>query len=159
MPDLKESWSLHGRHAPAASAAPATGASDVPDGRRPASKKKKASTAVKLGAIGVLSVLVVGFCAATDDDYEEVDADCVDMNNPLPDGSYPIVDDDLCDDNGRTYVGFHGAYGWYYGGVRAGSHIRGGTTLPAGQRADLHAFRQGHPARRVRFPRQQSSGS
>ncbi len=98
-------------------------------GPPPPKKNKKASTAVKLGAIGVLSVLVVGFCAAVDDDYEEVDADCVDMNNPLPDGSYPIVDDDLCDDDGRVYHGSHGAYGWYYGGVRAGSHIRGGTTL------------------------------
>lgn len=108
---------------------PPPGPPTFPMAGGPPPKKKKASKAVKLGAIGVLSVLVVGFCAATDDDYEEVDADCVDMNNPLADGSYPIVDDDLCDDDRRTYVGSHGAYGWYYGGVRAGSHIRGGTTL------------------------------
>lgn len=84
------------------------------------------STAIKLGTIGVLSMLVVGFCAAQDD-YEEVGADCVDLSSQQPDGSYTLVDDDYCDEN--HYHGSHGAYGWYYGGTRTGRLITHGTTL------------------------------
>ncbi|MFC0861514.1 hypothetical protein ACFHYQ_04295 [Sphaerimonospora cavernae] len=80
---------------------------------------------VKLGALGVLSVLVVGFCAAQES--EEVDADCVDMSNTQPDGSYAVVDDDYCDDDSH-YHGSHGAYRWYYGGNRVGDRVRSGTT-------------------------------
>ncbi|WP_174552417.1 hypothetical protein [Microtetraspora niveoalba] len=86
------------------------------------------STAVKLGAIGVLSALVVGFCAAQDR-YEEVGADCVDMSSQNPDGSYVVVDDDYCDEGSGHYRGSHGAYGWYYGGNRVGNRVRQGTTL------------------------------
>lgn len=85
------------------------------------------STAIKLGTIGVLSMLVVGFCAAQDN-YEEVNADCVDLNSVQPDGSYTAVDEDYCDDDDH-YHGSHGAYRWYYGGTRTGGRITHGTTL------------------------------
>jgi hypothetical protein len=87
---------------------------------------RKASTVVTLGTLGVLSLMVVGFCQAQDD-YEKVAADCVDMSDPQPDGSYTVVDDDYCDEN--HYHGTHGAYGWYYGGVRSGLHVSRGTTV------------------------------
>ncbi|GLX00828.1 hypothetical protein [Microtetraspora sp. NBRC 16547] len=95
------------------------------------------STAVKLGAVGVLSLLVVGFCAAQND-YEEVSADCVDLSNVESDGSYTVVNDEYCDDDGGSgsgsgghyhYYGSHGAYGWYYGGTRTGGRVWQGTTL------------------------------
>ncbi|MBP2706567.1 hypothetical protein JOL79_22425 [Microbispora sp. RL4-1S] len=91
----------------------------------------KSSTAIKLGTIGVLSALVVAFCAAQDryGDYEEVGADCVDMSTPQPDGTYPVVDDDYCDDDSHVYHGSHGAYRWYYGGTRTGLRVGGGTTV------------------------------
>ncbi|MBO4276065.1 hypothetical protein, partial [Microbispora triticiradicis] len=88
----------------------------------------KSSTAVKLGTLGVLSVLLVGFCAAQDD-YEEVGADCVDTSTRNPDGSYMVVDDDYCDDDHRHYGGSHGAYRWYYGGSRTGARVHNGTTV------------------------------
>ncbi|GAA1007203.1 hypothetical protein Aple_017400 [Acrocarpospora pleiomorpha] len=119
----------------------------------PPPKKSFRSTAIKLGAIGVLSTLVVGFCAAQDS-YDEVDADCVDMSNPLPDGSYPLVDDDFCDDDYRRS---HAAYGWYYGGVLVGRHVRGGTTLrPAGAQI---TSRTGKVVQRGGFGSHGSSGS
>ncbi len=86
----------------------------------------KSSTVVKLGAVGVLSILVVGFCAAQR--TQKVNADCVDTSRPLPDGSYAVVDDDHCDDSSYRYHGSHGAYRWYYGGSRNGGRVRGGTT-------------------------------
>ncbi len=93
----------------------------------------KSSTMIKLGTLGVLSVLVVGFCAAQDD-YEEVGADCVDTSTMNPDGSYVVVDDSYCDDdddgNGHShYSGSHGAYRWYYGGTRNGGRVYHGTTI------------------------------
>lgn len=88
----------------------------------------KSSTAIKLGTLGVLSMLVVGFCAAQDD-YEEVGADCVDTSTRNPDGSYVVVDDDYCDDDGSHYYGSHGAYRWYYGGSRVGGRVYNGTTV------------------------------
>ncbi|TQS22000.1 hypothetical protein FLX08_09780 [Microbispora hainanensis] len=101
----------------------------------PPSGGMKSSTAIKLGTLGVLSVLVVGFCAAQDD-YEEVGADCVDTSTLNPDGSYLVVDDDYCDDDGHShYYGSHGAYGWYYGGSRIGGRVRNGTTV---RPADAH---------------------
>ncbi|MFF4779269.1 hypothetical protein [Microtetraspora fusca] len=101
----------------------AMGAGDTPPKRRGMS-----STAVKLGAVGVLSTLVVGFCAAQKR-YEEVGADCVDLNSRNPDGSYTIVDDSYCDESHYHYRGSHGAYGWYYGGNRMGGRVWQGTTL------------------------------
>ncbi|WP_433224159.1 hypothetical protein [Microtetraspora malaysiensis] len=102
----------------------AMGAGDTPPKWRGMS-----STAVKLGALGVLSTLVVGFCAAQKR-YEEVGADCVDLNSRNPDGSYTVVDDRYCDGGGTyRYYGSRGAYGWYYGGNRMGGRVRQGTTL------------------------------
>ncbi|MEU7912083.1 hypothetical protein [Microbispora bryophytorum] len=96
----------------------------------PPSSGVKSSTVIKLGTLGVLSVLVVGFCAAQDD-YEEVGADCVDTSTLNPDGSYVVVDDDHCDDDGGSshYYGSHGAYRWYYGGTRNGGRVYRGTTV------------------------------
>ncbi|TDD24034.1 hypothetical protein [Nonomuraea diastatica] len=99
-----------------------------PTHHSPPQPPRKASKAVPLTILGVLSVMLVGYCAAVQDD-EEVTADCV---MRLDDGSYQIVDDDLCDDDdgGGThyYGGSHGAYLWYYGGTRVGNRVRGGTT-------------------------------
>ncbi|MFC7649359.1 hypothetical protein ACFQX6_59915 [Streptosporangium lutulentum] len=81
-----------------------------------------------LTGIGLVSVLLIGYCAAQDD-YEEVGADCVDINNPQPDGSYTYVDEDYCDDDGDGYSGSHGAYVWYYGGVRSGIRVGHGSTV------------------------------
>jgi hypothetical protein len=90
--------------------------------------KSKASTAIKLGTLGVLSALLVGFCAAQEQDrYEEVGADCVDMSSRQPDESYAVVDDDYCDED--HYHGSHGAYRWYYGGTRNGGRVSYGTTV------------------------------
>ncbi|GIH31924.1 hypothetical protein Mam01_20880 [Microbispora amethystogenes] len=116
-------------------------------GRRPAPPPPegggKSSTAVKLGTLGVLSVLLVGFCAAQDD-YEEVGADCVDTSTRNPDGSYLVVDDYYCDDDDdhRHYSGSHGAYRWYYGGSRTGARVHNGTTVrPADARITSHTGR------------------
>ncbi len=123
----------------------------------PPPKKSKASTAIKLGTIGVLSTLVVGFCAAQNS-YDEVDADCVDMSNQLPDGSYAVVDDDFCDDDSHShYRGSHGAYGWYYGGRRVGRHVTGGTSF---RPADAQiTSRSGKVVQRGGFGSHGSSGS
>lgn len=98
---------------------------------RPPAKSSKgmASKVVTLTGVGVVSLLLIGYCAAQND-YEEVGAECVDMNSRLPDGTYAVVDEDYCDDDTRTYYhGSRGAYGWYYGGVRSGTRIRQGTTV------------------------------
>ncbi|MER6827903.1 hypothetical protein ABT352_18130 [Streptosporangium sp. NPDC000563] len=98
-----------------------------PHGKTPSKPSGfKASRAIAITGIGVVSMLLVSSCSTSD--YEEVGAECVDLNNRQPDGSYAIVDEDLCDDD-RRYHGSRGAYGWYYGGVRSGSHIRQGTTV------------------------------
>ncbi|WP_230883370.1 hypothetical protein [Planomonospora sp. ID82291] len=99
--------------------------------RKPVPKKPgaKASTVITITGIGIVSLLVVGACAAQDD-YEEVGADCVNLDNQLPDGSYEVVDEDYCDDDGTVrYHGSHGAYGWYYGGTRTGTRVGRGTTV------------------------------
>lgn len=89
----------------------------------------KASTVVTITGIGVVSLLLVGYCSAQQD-YEEVGAECVDLNSRQPDGTYEVVDEDLCDDDGGSgYHGSRGAYSWYYGGVRNGAYIRQGTTV------------------------------
>ncbi|GAA3795089.1 hypothetical protein GCM10022226_13010 [Sphaerisporangium flaviroseum] len=105
-------------------------------GRPPAGKGKGkglSSGMVTLGTMGLLSTLVLGFCAAQDRFAEQVTADCVDLNSRQADGSYQVVDDDDCDDDRpRGHLGSHGAYGWYYGGVRqAGRVLRGTTIRPA----------------------------
>jgi hypothetical protein len=92
----------------------------------PAPPKSKKSKVIALTGIGVVSLLLIGYCSAQED-YEEVGADCVDLSNPQPDGSYTYVDDDYCDDD--HYSGSHGAYRWYYGGVRSGTHVRLGSTI------------------------------
>ncbi|MFI6594875.1 hypothetical protein ACIBHX_01430 [Nonomuraea sp. NPDC050536] len=94
----------------------------------------KASKVIALSAIGVVSLVLVGYCAAQQN--EEVTADCVDMSNQQTDGTYEIVDDQFCDDdaNGRAgfYGGSHGAYHWYYGGTRIGTRVwRGSTFRPS----------------------------
>ncbi|NUR90111.1 MAG: hypothetical protein HOY71_39055 [Nonomuraea sp.] len=93
----------------------------------------KASKVIALSAIGVVSIVLVGYCAAQQN--EEVTADCVDMNQQAADGSYEVVDESYCDDdNGRTgfYGGSHGAYHWYYGGTMIGSRVwRGSTYRPS----------------------------
>jgi hypothetical protein len=115
-----------------------------------------ASSAVKLGAVVVLSTIVVAFCAAQED-YDEVNAECVDTNNIQPDGSYTVVDEDFCDDDRTHYSGSHGAYGWYYGGSRTGGRVSGGTTLKPGN-AQI-STRSGKVIQRGGFGSGGSSGS
>ncbi|NJP93506.1 hypothetical protein HCN51_29350 [Nonomuraea sp. FMUSA5-5] len=95
----------------------------------PTEPPRKSSKVVPLVVLGVLSVMVVGYCAAVVDD-DEVTADCVVQ---LEDGTYEVVDDDYCDDDGGGgsyyYGGSRGAYLWYYGGRRVGNRVEGGTTL------------------------------
>ncbi|MGR6916059.1 hypothetical protein ACU635_17610 [[Actinomadura] parvosata] len=95
----------------------------------PTEPPRKSSKVVPLVVLGVLSVMVVGYCAAVADD-DEVTADCVVQ---LEDGTYEVVDDDYCDDDGSGgsyyYGGSRGAYLWYYGGRRVGNRVEGGTTL------------------------------
>lgn len=111
----------------------------APRPKTPSSGGLKSSTAIKLGTLGVLSVLIVGACA-TANDYEEVDADCVDTTTYDADASYVVVDDYYCDDDddgggssnysgSNGYTGSHGAYRWYYGGNRVGNRVRNGTTI------------------------------
>ncbi|MFI7440364.1 hypothetical protein [Nonomuraea indica] len=90
----------------------------------------KSSKIITLSVIGVVSLMVVGFCSAVQDD--EVEADCVNLEMQLPDGTYEVVDDEYCDDDGghtAFYRGSHGAYTWYYGGNRVGTRVGKGTTL------------------------------
>ncbi|MFI7699090.1 hypothetical protein [Nonomuraea sp. NPDC049480] len=94
----------------------------------PTQPPRKSSKVVPLVVLGVLSVMVVGYCSAVQDD-DEVTADCVVR---LDDGTYEVVDEDYCDDDGTTvryYGGSRGAYMWYYGGRRVGNRMQGGTTL------------------------------
>lgn len=88
--------------------------------------KQKSSKIVTLSVVGVVSLMVVGFCAAQNN-YEEVGADCVDLDTRNPDGSYVVVDDDYCEEH--RYHGSTGAYGWYYAGTRLGTRVVQGTTV------------------------------
>ncbi|MFC4589350.1 hypothetical protein [Sphaerisporangium corydalis] len=101
-----------------------------PPGGPPAAKGKTLSSSmITLGTMGLLSTLVVGFCAVQDTFAERVTADCVDLGSRQADGSYAVVSDVNCSDR---YHGSHGAYGWYYGGLRqAGRVVRGTTIRPA----------------------------
>ncbi|MBB3726942.1 hypothetical protein [Nonomuraea dietziae] len=114
---------------------------------------RKSSKAITLTALGVVSVLVVGYCSAQNDDYEEVGADCVDLDTRLPDGSYQVVDDDYCDEA----RGSHHAYGWYYGGVRTGARVlQGSTVRPAEARI---TSRNGHVIQKGGFGGRGGGGS
>nr|BFE81848.1 hypothetical protein GCM10020093_044490 [Planobispora longispora] len=93
-----------------------------PQAKKSGKSGSKASTVITLGTIGVVALVVIGSCAAVDDDYEEVNADCVNLGNQLSDGTYEVVDDDYCDDDG--YHGSRGAYGWYYGDSAPGPRSR-----------------------------------
>ncbi len=109
----------------------------------------KSSTVVKLGAVGVLSILVVGFCAAQR--TQKVNADCVDTSRPLPDGSYAVVDDDHCDDSSYRY---HAPTALSLV-LRRQPQRRPGPGRDhgqAGRRADHHQIRPGDPARWLRLP-------
>lgn len=119
---------------------------------------RKSSKVVPLTIIGALSVMVLGFCAATPDD--DVTADCVIRRD---DGTYEVVDDDYCDDDGHntyyhsSYVGSRGAYMWYYGGQKVGNRIQGGTTL---RPADVNiTSRTGKSIQRGGFGRSWTGGS
>jgi len=99
----------------------------------------KRSSVIKLGMIGGLSTLVVGFCVAQNR-YEEVNADCVDTSSRQADGSYAVVGDDYCDDT--RYHGSHGAYGWYYGGARLAGRVLNGTMIkPSGSQISTRSGR------------------
>ncbi|GAA3440926.1 hypothetical protein Pve01_70470 [Planomonospora venezuelensis] len=98
--------------------------------RKPDPQKKsgsKASTVITLSTIGIVAVAVIASCAADDDDYAEISADCVNLDSRLSDGSYEVVDEEYCDDD--RYHGSHGAYGWYYGGSRSGTRVLKGSTV------------------------------
>jgi hypothetical protein len=122
-------------------------------------QRSKSSKVITLSVIGVVSVMVVGFCSAVQAE-EEVSADCVDYNQPLPDGTYAVVDDDYCDDDdGRThyYGGSRGAYRWYYGGTRTGNRVSGGTSL---RPSDVEiSSRSGKSIQRGGFGGKSGSGS
>ncbi|MEV0384010.1 hypothetical protein [Nonomuraea sp. NPDC050643] len=117
---------------------------------------RKSSKVVPLVVLGVLSVMVVGYCAAVSDD-EETTADCVVQ---LDDGTYEVVDDDYCDDDNRStvyYGGSRGAYMWYYGGRRVGNRVEGGTTV---RPSDTNiSSRNGKEIQRGGFGRSWSGGS
>ncbi|NRQ31099.1 hypothetical protein HII36_04515 [Nonomuraea sp. NN258] len=102
--------------------------------KSPPPQERKASKVIPLTILGALSVMFVGYCAVQAS-RDEVTADCVDMTQQLPDGTYPIVDEEYCDDDddgtSTTYVyrGYSGAYRWYYGGTRVGNRVGSGTML------------------------------
>ncbi|MEV4803851.1 hypothetical protein AB0K18_27935 [Nonomuraea sp. NPDC049421] len=56
----------------------------------PKQPPRKSSKIVPLAVLGVLSVMVVGYCAAVDDD-EEVTADCVLLGSPNGSGDFPAT--------------------------------------------------------------------
>jgi hypothetical protein len=121
----------------------------------PQPPSRKSSKIVPLVVLGVISVMVVGYCAAQDDD-DDVVADCVVQ---LEDGTYEVVDDDYCEDDTtvRYYAGSRGAYLWYYGGRRVGNRVQGGTTL---RPSDVNiSSRNGKSIQRGGFGNSWSGGS
>lgn len=109
------------------------------------------SRAVRLGMLGALSLTL----AACGNDNDEVQAYCVEQSSLQPDGSYEVVDDDYCDDDG-VRSGHSGGYYWYYGGVRSGSKIlKGSTVKPKGVRITTA---QGKVLQRGGFGGRSSSG-
>ncbi len=112
--------------------------------------RRMSSRAVRLGMLGALSLTLVG-CGSSSGS-EEVQANCVDQNSLLSDGSYEIVDEDLCDDDD-----FRSGYYWYYGGTRAGSRIlKGSTVRPKGVKV---VTVKGKTLQRGGFGGRSSSGS
>ncbi|MCG5219590.1 hypothetical protein [Streptosporangium sp. KLBMP 9127] len=101
-----------------------TASNGHPPATKPPGGSSKASKMVTLTVLGVVSMMVVSACARSDD---EINADCVDLDTVQPDGSYTVIDEDYCDDD--RYHGSHGAYSWYYGGVRNGARVVSGTTV------------------------------
>ncbi|MFC7583192.1 hypothetical protein ACFQYP_04910 [Nonomuraea antimicrobica] len=72
-----------------------------------------------------------------------------------------VVDDSYCDDDGsyRYYSSGRslGAYSWYYGGIRNGNRVSGGTTL---RPSDVNiSTRAGKEIQRGGFGNRSSSGS
>lgn len=92
----------------------------------PAARSGKSSKVITLTVIGIVSVVVVGYCAAQGDD--DVTADCVEATS-LNSGSFEVVDDDYCDDDHYSSGGAYRAYHWYYGGTRNGALVHGGSTI------------------------------
>jgi hypothetical protein len=124
-----------------------------------APKRSKASKVITLSVLGVVSVLLVGYCAAQNN--EDVAADCVDMNDQQADGTYVVVDDSNCDDddNGSShfYGGSRSAYHWYYGGTRIGNRVKSGTSY---RPSDTNiTSRNGRSIQRGGFGSHSSSGS
>lgn len=119
----------------------------------PKPPQKKSSKVITLSIIGVISVMVVGFCAAQDND-DDVTADCVDQNSLQADGSYAVVDDDYCDST--HYRGPHGAFLWYYAGSRVGARVMRGTTIRP-PNVNISS-RTGHDIQRGGFGSRSSSG-
>ncbi|MFI6504389.1 hypothetical protein [Nonomuraea typhae] len=118
-----------------------------------APKSGKSSKVITLTVIGIVSVMVVGYCAAQGDD--EVTADCVEASS-VDGGSYVVVDDDLCDDD-HYRSGGYSAYRWYYGGTRSGARVQGGTTV---RPADVTiSSRDGKSIQRGGFGSRWSGGS
>ncbi len=82
-----------------------------------------------LGLVGILGLGVAAVVAnVTDDDVEEVVADCV-VATQQPDGSYMVVDDRFCD--GGSHAAY---YHWLYGSSTTSRtrYVRGGVrTRPA----------------------------
>ncbi|WP_327090747.1 hypothetical protein OIE66_09020 [Nonomuraea sp. NBC_01738] len=126
----------------------------------PPAQKSKSSTAVTLTVIGIVSVMVVGYCAAQSED--DVTADCIDTSTQQPDGSYAVVDDFYCndDDDGSSSSSYHssyGAYRWYYGGSRVGTRVRSGSTF---RPSDVSiSSRGGHEIQRGGFGGRWGGGS
>ncbi|MEU6743000.1 hypothetical protein [Streptosporangium sandarakinum] len=120
-------------------------------------KGSKASKGIVLGGVAVVTLLLIGYCSAQEDDYDEVNAECVDLDSQQPDGSYTVVDEDYCNDDDSHYHGSYGAYRWYYGGVRSGARIMRGTTV---RPADVRIVsRQGTVIQRGGFGFRGGSGS
>ncbi|GAA3602114.1 hypothetical protein GCM10022419_103050 [Nonomuraea rosea] len=151
----------------------------------PQEPARKSSKAVPLAVLGVLSLTLVGIWAIAEsgDDDDEVTADCVmvvdssatpqpsssptplpgDTATPVPeDGTYEVVDDSYCDDDGTSSHYYssgysRGAYLWYYGGTRVGTRVRGGTTY---RPSDVNiSSRTGKEIQRGGFGNRWSSGS
>lgn len=77
--------------------------------------------AITLAAFMTTAALLLAGC------NDDVEAACVDTAHVQPDGSYQLLPDSYCGDNGI------GIYHWYYGGHVYGSTIRSGIwTRPRG---------------------------
>lgn len=114
---------------------PAQGPAPLPAGPLRTKGSRLSSGAVALGTMGLLSTLVLGFCAAQDRFAQRVTADCVDLATRDANGSYQVVDERECDHASGSHVSYssHGAYSWYYGGARQAGRVLSGTTIrPSG---------------------------